>query len=53
MDAERAAYADALKAKDETIAELRRRAELAEAPGVQKEDANAPVPLWRRLLILQ
>jgi len=50
MEAERAAYADALKAKDETIAELRRRAELAEALGVRGGDVNAPIPLWRRLL---
>jgi len=46
MAAERAAYADALKSKDETIAELRRRAEVAETHAAA---AHAPVPLWRRL----
>jgi len=44
--AERVAYADALKAKDETIAELRRRAEVAEAHAVT---TRLPIPLWRRL----
>lgn len=50
--AERAAYADALKAKDETIAEPRRRAELAEANRENKYAHRSPPPLVAFLAVI-